>query len=128
MKTDILLVQNVLIWVQAVCKGYQQTTKVATCNERVKKLLFFVIHCEYIGQGTHPPKTCTCPLKAGALKNIRELYAILLPRVILPKALVLQDESFRKNYSSFLTFTHNYDWMSGISVPCRPSDIKRFNY
>ena len=25
-----------LIWVQTVCKGYQQTTKVATSGERVK--------------------------------------------------------------------------------------------
>ena len=39
------------------------------------------------------------------------------PRVILPKALVLQDESFGKNYSSLLDFTRNYEWTSGIFVP-----------
>ena len=38
------------------------------------------------------------------------------PRVILPKALVL---CFGKNYSSFLDFTHNYNYerSSGIFVP-----------
>ena len=35
-RTDIL---SVLIWVQTVCKGYQQTTKVATSKER-----FHIIH------------------------------------------------------------------------------------
>ena len=39
-------------------------------------------------------------------------------RVILPKALVLQDECFGKNYLSFLDFTHNYEQASGIFVPC----------
>ena len=34
--SDILLV---LIWVQTVCKGYQQTTKNATSNERVNNQL-----------------------------------------------------------------------------------------
>ena len=34
-RTDIL---SVLIWVQTVCKGYQQTTKVASSKERVKVL------------------------------------------------------------------------------------------
>ena len=28
---------SVLIWVQTVCKGYQQTTKVAVVKERVNK-------------------------------------------------------------------------------------------
>ena len=28
--------QSVLIWVQTVCKGYQQVTKVATSKQRVK--------------------------------------------------------------------------------------------
>ena len=28
---------NALIWVQTVCKGYQQTTKVVVSKERVKK-------------------------------------------------------------------------------------------
>ena len=32
-RTDILLV---LIWFQTVCKGYQQTAKLATSKERVK--------------------------------------------------------------------------------------------
>ena len=27
------------VWVQTVCKGYQQTTKVATSRERVKQKL-----------------------------------------------------------------------------------------
>ena len=33
-------------------------------------------------------------------------------RVILSKALVLQDECFGKNYSSFMDFTRNYEWTS----------------
>ena len=39
------------------------------------------------------------------------------PREILPKALVLQDECFGKNLSSFLDFTTNYKRTSGIFVP-----------
>ena len=40
-------------------------------------------------------------------------------RLILPKALVLlQDECFGKNYLSFLDFTRNCKWMSGIFDPC----------
>ena len=38
--TDIL---SVLIWVQTVCKGYQQMTKVATSKERVKKYFISVL-------------------------------------------------------------------------------------
>ena len=34
-RTDVL---SVLIWVQTVCKGYQQTTKVAACRQ-------IVMHC-----------------------------------------------------------------------------------
>ena len=34
-RADIL---SALIWVQTVCKGYQQTTKVATSEERVNPL------------------------------------------------------------------------------------------
>ena len=34
-RTDIL---SVLIWVQNVCEGYQQTTKIATSMERVKTI------------------------------------------------------------------------------------------
>ena len=41
-----------------------------------------------------------------------------LPQVIHPKALVLQDECFGKNYSSFLDFTRNYEPTSGIFVLC----------
>ena len=32
-RTNIL---SVLIWVQTVCKGYQQTIKLTTCKERAK--------------------------------------------------------------------------------------------
>ena len=58
-----------------------------------------------------------CPLKVYAIKNVTELYVIGLPGVILPKALVLQDECFGKNYSSFLDFTRNYERTSGVFVP-----------
>ena len=37
--------------------------------------------------------------------------------MILRKALVLQDEYFAKNYSSFLVFTGYYRRTSGIFVP-----------
>ena len=37
--TDILYI---LIWVQTVCKGYQQTTKVATSKERVNTYSFSI--------------------------------------------------------------------------------------
>ena len=40
-RTDVL---SVLIWVQTICKGYQQTTKVAADKERVK-LKPHGIHC-----------------------------------------------------------------------------------
>ena len=39
------------------------------------------------------------------------------PWVILPKALVLQDECFGKNYLSFQDFSGNHGWTSGIFVP-----------
>ena len=52
-----------------------------------------------------------------AIKNSREWYVIWLPRVIPPKALILQDECFGKNYSSFLDFTCNNEQTSGIFVP-----------
>ena len=48
-------------------------------------------------------------------EHIREYY--VLPRVILSKALVLQDECFGRNYSYFLDFTHNYEWTSEVFVP-----------
>ena len=35
-RTDILSVMSVLIWVQTVCKGYQQTTKLDASKERFK--------------------------------------------------------------------------------------------
>ena len=51
-------------------------------------------------------------------EHIREKYVIIqLSQVILPKALVLQDECFGKNYSFFLDFTHNYKRTSGVFVP-----------
>ena len=45
------------------------------------------------------------------------MYVIRHPRVILPKALVLQGECFGKNYSSFPDFTRNYEQTSGIYSP-----------
>ena len=47
------------------------------------------------------------------------------PQVILPKALVLQDECFEKYYWSFLDFTFNYEWTSGIFVPCSYSTAQQ---
>ena len=41
-RTDNL---SVLIWVQTVCKGYQQTTKVAASKETVSKLLLCMTEC-----------------------------------------------------------------------------------
>ena len=43
--TDIL---SVLVWVQIVCKGYQQTTKVGTSKERVNVLFpsVYVLLCK----------------------------------------------------------------------------------
>ena len=88
-------------------------------------------------QGTKIFQYCTCPagrvtynfhlsckhmhlsFKSVCNKNTRELYVIWLPRVILPKALVLQVECFWKNYSSFVDFTRNYERTSGIFVPWR---------
>ena len=55
-------------------------------------------------------------------KEHKELW---LPRVILPKALVLQDECYGKNYSSFLDFTRNYERTSGIFVPCLSWAIRK---
>ena len=46
-----------------------------------------------------------------------EYYVIWLPRVILPKAFVLQDECFGMNYLSFLDFTRTYERKSGNFVP-----------
>ena len=44
-RTDIL---SVLIWVQTVCKGYQQTTKVTASKERVKFHIPSELFVEYI--------------------------------------------------------------------------------
>ena len=55
---------------------------------------------------------------------LRELYVIWLPRVILPKALILYDKYFGKNYSSFLDFTCNNEGMSGSFVPCLVRQVK----
>ena len=43
-----VLTMSVLIGVQTVCKGYQQTTKVATSNERVKDMSQHKILVYYI--------------------------------------------------------------------------------
>ena len=77
---------------------------------------------------------CTCPagrvncnfhlsckhmhMSFKSVCNKEHKGVIWLPRVILPKALVLQDKCFGKNYSSFLDFTGNYERTSGIFVPC----------
>ena len=55
--------------------------------------------------------------KSTCNKDHKGVYVIWLPQEILPKALVLQDECFGKNYSSFLDFTSNYKRTSGIFVP-----------
>ena len=41
---------SVLIWIQTVCKGYQQMTKVATSKERVKSHIEFLhwLQCLYL--------------------------------------------------------------------------------
>ena len=65
---------------------------------------------------TRPANTCTCPLKAYAIKNIRELYVVWLPRLIVPKALVLQDKCFGKNYSSLLDLEWNFRPLTNLKV------------
>ena len=95
----------------------------------------------YLGkwlQGTKIFKCCTCPagrvtynfhssckhlhlsFKSVCTKEHKGLYVIWLAQVILSKALVLQDECFGKNYSSFLYFTRNNQRTSGIFVPWAP--------
>ena len=61
-------------------------------------------------------KIPVCPSVEYSL-TLRELDVIRFPRVILPKALILQDECIGKNYSSHLDFTRNYGRKSGIFVP-----------
>ena len=85
-------------------------------------------------QGTKIFQYCTCPtgrvtynfhssckhkrLSFKSVCNKEHKGVIRLPGVILPKALVLQDECFGKNYSFLLDFTCNYEQTSGIFVPC----------
>ena len=77
---------------------------------------------------------CTCPagqmtynfhssckhthMSFKSVFNKEQKGVIWLPWVILPKALILPDECFGKNYSSFLDFNRNYERRSGIFVPC----------
>ena len=48
-RIDIL---SVLIWVQTVCKGYQQMRKVATSKERLKPVLLLIKSVSYLGRGS----------------------------------------------------------------------------
>ena len=99
-------------------------TKLWSSVQRTKYFnIAFVLQVEWLVLQT-PCK----PLKAYAIKNTRELYAIWLPSpwVILPKAIVLQDECVGKNYLSFLDFTCNYERMSGIFVTCSSSLMFNF--
>ena len=57
-------------------------------------------------------------LSFKSICNKEHKEVICLPRVILPKAPILQDECFANNYSSFLDFTHNYKRTNGIFVLC----------
>ena len=57
-RTDIL---SVLIWVQTVCKGYQQTTKVAARKERVKTITGYCVYQNIKDQ---------CLLKFGKINYI----------------------------------------------------------
>ena len=91
-------------------------------------------HCCRAIQRTKIFQYCTCPagrmtynfhstcklrhLSFKSVCNKEHKGVIWLPRVILPKALVLQDECFDKNHLSFLDFTRNYEQASGIFVPC----------
>ena len=45
-QTDLIQIRpkmSSLIWVQPVCKGYQQTTKVATSGQKVKYIYYCLI-------------------------------------------------------------------------------------
>ena len=96
---------------------HQKTGEARGSNGQKYFNIALVLQDEWLTIFTRPANTCTCPLKVYAIKNIREFYVIRLPRVTLPKVLVLQDECFGKNYSSFIDFTHNYKRKSGIFVP-----------
>ena len=108
----------------AVTRDFQQCVilaSVASGEPGDKNInIALVLQDEWLTIFTRPANSCICPLKAYAIKNIREQYAIWLPGVILPKALILQDEYFGKNYSSFLDFTRKFEQTSGIFVPCKP--------
>ena len=63
-------------------------------------------------------------LSFKSIWNKEHKGVIWLPWAILPKALILQDECFGKNYSSFLVFTCNHERTSGIFVPCHHAESK----
>ena len=55
----------VLIWDQTVCKGYQQTTEVAACKERVKtisKLCTYLLMGESLTNEAVENLSCDCML------------------------------------------------------------------
>ena len=84
-------------------------------------------------QGTKIFQYCTCPagrvtynfhssckhmhLSFKSVCNKEHQGVIWLPCVILPKALILQDECLGRNYSFYLDFTCNYEQTSGILSP-----------
>ena len=125
-------------WLQWILQRARHYGTMWECVSLARRNMWqYVIIISYVTlQGTKIFQYCTCPagrvtynfhsfckhmhlsFKAYAIKNIRELYVIWFPWVILPKALVLQDERFGKNYSTFLDVTHNYKRTSGIFVPC----------
>ena len=83
--------------------------------------VIFVQRTKYFNIGTCPARQVTynfhssCKhmhLSFKSVCNKEHKGVIWLPRVILPKALVLQDECFGKNYSSYLDFT----WITSARV------------
>ena len=71
------------------------------------------LSCKSVSNKEHKGVTCNTTSSSYSSESTRPT----LPQVILPKALVLQNECFGKNYSSFLDFTLNYERTSGIFVP-----------
>ena len=63
---------------------------------------------------TRPANTCTRPLKVYAVI----LYCKEHKEVLCTGDMILLLKCFRKNYLSFLDFTHNYEQSSGFFVPC----------
>ena len=59
-----------LIWVEAVCKGYQQTTKVTTSRERVEEYSSIIL--EYIFLFLHKIICCEYSLEAPHLGTSNE--------------------------------------------------------